>query len=340
VEPPSIQRSGVEFDVAPGEGGELSIRYALSAVKGVGEGQAASIVNARGDRPYASLGDFARRLNPREVNKKVLETLAACGAFDELEPDRAKAFAGVETILATANRCAEDRNSGQSALFGDADSGVLVLPKTTPWTSAERLQREFDAAGFFLSGHPLDAFRAVSKRLRLQRWTEFAAAVKRGASAGRVAAIVLDRYERRTKSGSKMGIFQLSDDSGQYEAILFQEGLMQYRDLLEKGAPVLLTLAGALEGEDVRARFVTAEPLAAVAAKNLKGLRVFVRGVEPIAALRSGLSARGEGEVAIVVARETTPEEIEIRLPGGYLVSADVAGRLGSIPGVMAVEHI
>ncbi|HYA80395.1 MAG TPA: DNA polymerase III subunit alpha, partial [Methylocystis sp.] len=340
VEPPSIQRSGVEFDVAPGEGGKLAIRYALSAIKGVGEGQAGSLVAARGREPFAGLGDFARRLNPREVNKKVLETLACCGAFDELEPDRAKVFAGVETVLASANRRSEERAFGQSALFDEAEAGDLALPKAAPWTAAERLQREFDAAGFFLSGHPLDAFRAVSKRLRLQRWGEFSAAVKRGASAGRLAAIVLDRYERRTKSGSKMGIFQLSDDSGQYEAILFQEGLTQYRDLLEKGAAVLLTLSGALEGEDVRARIVAAEPLAAVAARNLKGLRVLVRDAEPVPRLREGLSARGEGEVAIIVTRDAAQDEIEIKLPGGYLVSAEVAGRLGAIPGVISVEHI
>ncbi|HXY58269.1 MAG TPA: DNA polymerase III subunit alpha [Methylocystis sp.] len=340
VEPPSVQRSGVDFDVAPGEGAKLAIRYALSAIKGVGEGQAASIVAARSGAPFKSLGDFARRLNPREVNKKVLETLACCGAFDELEPDRAKVFCGVETILACANRRAEERALGQNALFGEAEEDDLALPKAPPWTSAERLQRELDAAGFFLSGHPLDAFRAVSKRLRLQRFAEFSAAVKRGASAGRVAAIVLDRYERRTKSGSKMGIFQLSDDSGQYEAIVFQEGLTQYRDLLEKGAAVLLTLSGALEGEDVRARIVAAEPLAVVAAKNLKGLRVLVRDAAPVPRLREGLSARGEGEVAIVVARDAAQDEIEIKLPGGYLVSAEVAGRLGAIPGVISVEHI
>ena len=339
VEPPSIQRSGANFDVAPGEGGRLAIRYALSAIKGVGDGQAASIVAARGDRPFNNLGDLARRLNPREVNKKVLETLACCGAFDELEPDRARAYAAVEAMLATANRCADDRLSGQNALFGEAEGGELALPKTKPWTAAERLQKEFDAAGFFLSGHPLDAYRAVAKRMRLQRFSEFAAAVRRGAAAGRVAAIVLDRYERRTKSGSKMGIFLLSDESGQYEAIIFQEGLTQYRDTLEKGAAVLLTLSAALEGEDVRARIVTAEALDSVAAKNLKGLRVFVRDAEPLASIRARLSARGEGEIAIVVAREPA-EEIEIKLPGGYLVSAEVAGGLGAIPGVLSVEHI
>jgi DNA polymerase III subunit alpha len=180
----------------------------------------------------------------------------------------------------------------------------------------------------------------VMGRMRLQRWSEFVVSVKRGASAGRLAAVVLDRAERRTKSGSKMGIVQLSDESGQYEAILFQEGLTQYRDLLEKGAAVLLTLSANLEGDDVRARIVAAEPLAAAAAREQKGLRIFLRDAEPLSQIKSGLSGRGGGEVTLVVMRDAPGEEIEIKLPGGYPVNPDVAGALKAIPGVVAVEHI
>ena len=340
VEPPSICRSGADFDVAPGKDGKLAIRYALGAIKGVGDGQAASIVFSRGEKPFSSLANFARRINPREVNKKVLENLACCGAFDELEPDRARVFAGAETILACANRCADERQMGQNALFGEEQNESLALPKAAPWTAAELLRREFDAAGFFLSGHPLDAYRGVLKRLRLARWSEFVVAVKRGASAGRVAAIVLDRAERRTKSGSKMGIVQFSDDSGQYEAIMFQEGLDQYRDLLEKGAAVLVTLSGSLEGDEVRARIVAAESLAAAAARAQKGLRIFVRDAGPLDGIKTRLSAKGEGEVSLVVMRDASGEEIEIKLPGGYPVGAEVAGALKAIPGVIAVEHV
>jgi DNA polymerase-3 subunit alpha len=340
VEPPSISRSGVDFDVAPGANGQLVIRYALSAVKGVGEAQAESIVRSRGARPFKSLADFASRLSPREVNKKVLENLACCGAFDELDPDRARVVGAIETILATASRAAEDRQYGQNALFGESEASELVLPKTQPWSASERLQREFEAAGFFLSGHPLDAYSTILGRLRVSRWSEFTLSVKRGATAGRLAAVVLDRAERRTKSGSKMGVVQLSDDSGQYEAILFQEGLNQYRELLEKGATVLVTLNASVEGEDVRARIIAVEPLVAAAARAQKGLRIFVRDPEPLDGIKSKLAARGDGEVSLVVMLEKMASEVEIKLPGGYSVTPDVAGALKNIPGVLAVEHV
>src|SRR5208283_1308474 len=145
-------------------------------------------------------------------------------------------------------------------LFGEAEEAPLKV-RATPWTESDKLKREFDAVGFFLSGHPLEAYESALKRLRAARWAEFARSVRAGATTGRLGASVLDRTERRTKSGSKMGIVQLSDPSGQYEAIIFQEALNQFRDLLEKGSDVLVTLQANVEGEDVRARIVNVERL-------------------------------------------------------------------------------
>ena len=236
VEPPSINRSGVTFDVAGN-----TIHYALAALRGVGPQAIESILAARGERPFTDLADFARRINPRAMNKRVLESLVAAGAFDAIEKNRARAFAAVDAILATAQRAHQDAAIGQSELFGGAAAPEpMALPAVEPWLPAERLQREYEAVGFFLSGHPLDDYAAALKRLRVQSWSEFARAVKAGAGAGRVAGTVVSRTERRTKNGTKMGIIGLSDASGHYEAVLFAEGLAQYRDLLEPGTAVLL----------------------------------------------------------------------------------------------------
>ena len=340
VDPPSVNRSGVDFDVHATEGGALAIRYALSAVKGVGEGQSAALVAARGDAPFRDLGDMARRLNPREINKKVLESLAAAGGFDELEPERARAFAAIEQMLAIGNRVQEERIAGQAALFGGGDSEKFTAPKAAGWPPSERLRREFEAVGFFLSGHPLDDYAGVLKKLRVERWADFARAVKQGATAARLAATVLDRMERRTKSGSKMGIVTLSDPSGQYEAIMFQEGLNQFRDLLEKGAAVLVTLQATVDGEDVRARITMVERLEEAANRVQKGLRIFLRDEEPLPSLSQRLGGRGEGEVSIVLMLAPQAGEIEIRLPGRFNVTPQIAGAIKAIPGVVAVEHV
>jgi DNA polymerase-3 subunit alpha len=180
----------------------------------------------------------------------------------------------------------------------------------------------------------------VLQRLRVERWVDFVRGVKKGASSARLAASVLDRQERRTKTGNKMGILTLSDASGQYEAIMFQEGLNQYRDMLEKGAVVLVTLQGTVEGEDVRARIVTVEPLDQAANRVQKGLRIFLRDHAPLASLAQRLAVKGEGEVSLVVMLDSERSEVEVKLPGRYSVSPQIAGAIKAIPGIVSVEHL
>ncbi len=333
VEPPSINRSGVAFDVENG-----TILYALAALKGVGAQAVQSIVTARGDKPFADLGDFARRINPRAVNKRVLESLGAAGAFDALEPSRARAHAAVDVMMAAAQRSHEATSVGQNDMFGGASNREkLPIPSVEPWLPADRLQREYEAIGFFLSGHPLDDYAAILKNMKVQSWAEFSRSVKSGATAGRVAATVVSRTERRTKTGNKMGIFGLSDPSGHYEAIMFAEGLQQYRDQLEPGTAVLLFLTAEAQGDEVRARIQSAEPLDKAAAKLQKGLRVFVRDQAPIEPVAKRLEGKGDGEVIMVV-QLGGGTEVDVKLPGRFKVSPQIAGAIKAVPGVVDVQ--
>jgi DNA polymerase-3 subunit alpha len=348
LEPPSINRSDIEFEV---EGN--TIYYALAALRGVGRQAVESIVAARGERAFADLADFGGRINPRALNKRVLESLAAAGAFDCIEPNRARAFAAVDAILATAQRTQDDIARGQSELFGAATAhSPIAISTMEPWLPAERLQREYDAIGFFLSGHPLDDYAAALKRLRVQSWGEFSRAVKNGVGAGRVAGTVVSRTERRTKSGSKMGIIGLSDPSGHYEAVLFAEGLAQYRDLLEPGTAVLLFLTAEVQGDEVRARIQSAEPLDEAAARMQRGLRVFLRDAQPLAGVARRLepSAKNgkpaekateaaDGEVSIVLLL-ANGNEVEVKLPGRFKVSPQIAGAIKAVTGVVTVEAL
>ena len=340
VAPPSINRSGVEFEV---EGN--TIVYALAALKGVGRQAVEAIIGARGTRKFVDLADFAERINPRALNKRVLESLAAAGAFDEFHDNRARVFAGVDMLLRQAQHAHDAASIGQNELFGQGEKREAInLPQTEPWLPAERLRREYDAVGFFLSGHPLDDYAAVLKKLRVQPWAEFARAVKAGATAGKVAATVVARTERRTRTGSKMGIIGLSDPSGQFEAVIFSEGLAEHRDLLEPGSAVLLFLSAEVQGDDVRARIQSAEALDAAAANLHKGLRVFLRDDKPIEALAKRLEPAprangGEGEVSVVLMLNRGAE-VEVKLPGRFKVSPQIAGAIKAVPGVVQVEAL
>lgn len=302
---------------------------------------------ARENGAFGDLADFAGRVNPRAVNKRVLESLAAAGAFDAFEKNRARVFAAVDVVLGRAQRSHDTAAIGQSELFGGGPlREQIVLPQIESWLPAERLRREYEAVGFFLSGHPLDDYAAVLKKLRVQPWAEFSRAVKAGATAGRVAATVVARTERRTRTGSKMGIIGLSDPTGHFEAVIFSEGLAEYRDLLEPGSAVLLFLSAEVQGDEVRARIQSAEPLDSAAANLQKGLRVFLRDEKPLDAVAKRLEAvprsakpNGDGEVSVVLLLQQGTE-VEVKLPGRFKVSPQIAGAIKAVPGVVQVEAL
>ncbi|ACA20269.1 DNA polymerase III, alpha subunit [Methylobacterium sp. 4-46] len=335
VEPPSVNRSGVTFEVHDG-----TIRYALAAIKGVGRAAVEAIVQARGDRPFRDLGDFARRLNPRLVNKRTLESLVGAGALDEIEPDRARAFAAIEPMLRLAQGALEAETVGMTDMFGGVAAATVALriPPYDPWPAADRLKKEYEAVGFFLSGHPLDEYGELLKKLRVQTWVEFCRSVRAGNSVGRVAATVLDRSERRTKTGNKLGIVNLSDQTGHFEAIVFSEGLQQYRELLEPGRALALQLQASAEGEDVRARIQTCEPLDQAVARYQKGMRIYLRDERPIPSVQQRLTTRGEGEVSLILILDGGEREVEVKLRDRYQASPQIAGALRAVPGVVQVE--
>jgi DNA polymerase-3 subunit alpha len=340
IDPPSVNRSHATFEVS-----DNTIHYALAALKGVGAQAVEMMVEARGEKVFTGIGDFASRVNPRALNKRVVESLGAAGAFDEFEPNRARVFAGADRILAEAQRAHEGATLGQNELFGGlaTDTAALTLPGLEPWLPAERLQREFDAIGFFLSGHPLDDYAATLKRLKVQSWSEFCRAIRGGTSAGRVAATVISRMERRTKTGNKMGIIGLSDPTGQFEAVLFSEGLAQFRDMLEPGRPVLLQLGAELQGDEVRARIHNVELLDEAAAKTQMGLRIFLRDDKPLDSIAKRLESvavkAGAGDVTLIMPIDLETE-VEIQLAGRFKVSPQIAGAIKAVPGVTTVELV
>ncbi|HHZ09689.1 MAG TPA: DNA polymerase III subunit alpha [Rhizobiales bacterium] len=338
VVPPSVMTSHRAFEV-----GDNRIYYSLAALKGVGEAAVDHIVARRAERPFSSLADFCERVDPRIVGKRVFESLIAAGALDCFGYDRAQMMAGVERMTALASRAQEDAASGQSDIFGLAAPGTvqsLHLPATEPWLPAERLHREFQTVGFYLSAHPLDEYRNALARMRVQSWAAFSAAVKRGATAGRLAGTVTARQERKTRTGNKMGVVQFSDTSGQYEAVLFSEVLAQYRDMLEPGRSLVITVAAEDRPEGVNLRIQTVQSLEEEASRMQKSLRIYLRDAAPLNTLSSQLATRGEGQVSLIVLKDGGQGEVEIELPDRYRISPQVASAIRAVPGVVEVELV
>ncbi len=230
---PSVQTSFAQFHVRDGK-----IFYALAAIKGVGEGAVGQIVREREENgPFKDLSDFFSRIDIRQVNKRTIESLICAGALDCFGFSREQLLAGMERLTGFASRVASDRETGQNDMFGAATGQVekIELPQVKPWMPSEKLQREFAAMGFYLSAHPLDEYRELMTKTRVQMFSEFEESVRGGATAGRLAGTVTGRQERKTRTGKSMGIVTLSDPTGQYEAVIFEEGLARFRDMLEPG---------------------------------------------------------------------------------------------------------
>nr|PZN86614.1 MAG: DNA polymerase III subunit alpha [Pseudomonadota bacterium] len=347
VKPPCVNESAVDFLPEPsrGEGQPGAIRYSLAALKNIGTAAVESIVEERRKGgPFKDLSDFAARLNAKALNKRALETLAAAGAFDALTPDRALVFNNVDQILALANRLASDAETGISDLFGGALASApqLDLRPTKPWTPMERLEKEFDAVGFFLSGHPLDEYESVLASLGVQRWSEFEAATERGVSAGRLAGIVVSARERKSQRGNKFAFAMFSDPSGQFEAVIFSDTLAQARDLLEPGTPVLLTVEAERDGESVKLRVQHLEALDKAAGAVQRGLKVVLAG-EAVIARQSEIASikellkPGRGEIRLVLRLDEKGRDVELAVPGRYEVNPMLKGTLSTVPGVLEV---
>ena len=338
VAPPSVVHSHRIFEVA-----ENRIYYSLAAIKGIGEAAVEHIVEKRAEKPFKSLEDFLTRIDPKVVNRRVLESLINAGALDSFGHDRARLMAGLDRMIGLSARTQDQASSGQVDIFSMGGAGEpekLILPAAQPWTPAEKLQREYQAAGFYLSAHPLDEYNALLEKLRVQTFADFAAAVKRGATAGRLAGTVTSKSERRTKTGNKMGIINFSDSSGQFEVVMFSEMLAQYRDLVEPGRSLVMTVGAEDRPEGINLRISTLQSLEDEAARVQKTLRIFLRDAKPVGHIQPVLTQRGEGQVSLILLQDNGKREIEIELKDRYRITPQVAGAIKAVPGVVDVELV
>jgi DNA polymerase III subunit alpha len=343
---PDINCSDVTFAVeraANGATDEGAIRFALAAVKNVGEGAMRALVaERRQNGPFTSLDDITRRLDARQINKRQLENLARAGAFDGLNRNRRQVFESVETLLRRASAAAEERASGQMGLFG-GDAGntpsQLQLAAVDDWPPMERLREEFEAIGFYLSAHPLSAYGKTLKRLKAVRCADIFAQGYAGPAT--LAGTVISKKERTSGKGNRYAFVQLSDPSGVFEATVFSELLASNRELLEVGRSLLIRANVQIEGDSVRFTAQSIEPLDQVAERLTANLAVFIDSAEPLTAIRDILvdKAAGRGQVKLVSWLEGGTE-VEIALPGHYAISPAVALQLRGLPGVRDVREV
>ncbi len=238
VLPPDINLSNHQFTVADGE-----IRFGLGAVKNVGENAIQAIIDTRNSHgEFRSLYDVVEHMDLRQVNRKVFESLIQCGAIDSLEGHRAQQLAALDDILNYGNIVQMDRLIGQTSLFAASNDDVILprppLPEVEEWSTMEKLTAEKDLLGFYVSGHPLNRYRAQVEALATHSFSRMSEA-KDGALI-RAPGIITSVKRILTKRAKPMAFMTLEDFSGSIEVIVFTEVLESAGKLIQKDKMVVV----------------------------------------------------------------------------------------------------
>jgi DNA polymerase-3 subunit alpha len=335
VLPPDANASDRDFTVVA-EG----IRFGLAGVKNVGEGAIEAILRVRAESgPFVSLFDFTRRVDARRVNRRVIESLIKCGAFDSLEPNRAALWACLDAALESAAAAQRDREIGQASLFGGAGGpspGDPPLPPTAPWTDRERLAHEREVLGFYVTGHPLGSYATWMRRLADTTATTVAG--KEGREV-RVAGIVTALRETRTRRGDLMAFGTLEDLEGSFDLVVFAEpyarvGRELKRSLAGEGleGPQPLLVTGTLEVSNDASKILLrdAVPLELAEEKLAAVLAVRIAAVDAtsdrLTAFRQ-LLEKHPGDCAV---------ELHLTIPG----ESQTVMAVGAVRGVRASDDL
>jgi DNA polymerase-3 subunit alpha len=254
--PPDVNESDLDFGVV-----ESAIRFGFAGIKNVGAGAIEVILEARREKSFESLFDFADRVDARKVNRRVLEALVKCGAFDSLHSGRASVWASIDGALERAASMQRDRAVGQESLFGglsdDAGLDVPKLVETTDWSERERLSFEKELLGFYVTGHPLGSVAPL-----LAAYTDTTSMTAEGKIGREVRAggLLTGLREVLTKRGKRMGFGTLEDLEGSFELVIFTEPFEQHIALLREAksetsasgerGPIPLIVHGTLEEGD------------------------------------------------------------------------------------------
>ena len=342
---PCVNRSQPKFSVS-----ENSLVYGLAGLKNVGLEAMGALVNVRNNKAFVNLFDFARRLDLRKIGKRPLEMLVQAGAFDVLENNRHRVFKGLDALVAYSAAIHDQKMSKQVSLFGDGgdDLPEPVLPSVSDWLPAERLSREFSAIGFYVTGHPLDAYKSAFKVNQILTIEEVEEKALSGPCLVKIAGVVVGRQERKSARGNRFAFVQLSDFTGNFEVTLFSEVLEKSRNNIESGARIILTVEASIEGEQLKLLCRSIANIdEAISTDTSHGIKIFVEDKKVLPSIISVLDQASEnkkivskGPIHLCLIDSGLPGEVELDTGLNCDTSPQIRGAIKSLDGVLDVQEI
>jgi DNA polymerase III subunit alpha len=347
--PPCINASDADFSVTEDEDG-LAVRYALGALKNVGEGAMAQLCADRAENgDYKSIDDLANRISPKLINRRQLESLAGGGALDCLSVNRAGVFAVADTILAVASSAENSRTSGQGGLFGEGEASVATvqIPANAVWTLSERMNAEKDAFGFYFSAHPVDRYAHVAAAHGARSFSVIASqpAPIDGSRTSAVMAAMVESVRWRTSArGNRYLMATMSDQSGGFEVTCFDESAQ--KDIEEAarngGCGLLNVELDRRPGEETpRVTVRRIQPLETLAGHARLKAEITTDDAGAPARLAAALAgARGGRSEISLRTMLGSGREATVLLGRDFLIDGELADALGEIAGVQSVSLV
>jgi len=252
--PPDVNESFTSFSVV----GDHEIRFGLAAVKNVGEAAVEAMITARNaGGPFTTLDNFCERVDSRKVNKRVIESLIKCGAFDWTGVHRAQLLAILDVAMSRAASVQKDKEIGQSGLFdlvadGAADSSYSRIPEIIEWAEHQRLAYEKESLGFYITGHPLAQYSSILK-LYATASTDSLSEQGDGKEV-KIGGVVASMREITTKKGDRMAFVTLEDLRGMADIIVFPELFQKANQLLKGESPIFII--GTADVDEERAKVI------------------------------------------------------------------------------------
>jgi DNA polymerase-3 subunit alpha len=320
VLPPDVNSSALDFTPV----GE-AIRFGLRAIKNVGENTVKGILEARTELGrFHSIYQFCDHIDPRLLNKRVLESLIRSGAMDSLGSRRSQLFAVIDRAMERAQRLQREKHSGQHGLFGGsaatAEPPEEALPDLEEWPEHEMLASEYSTVGFYISGHPLSKYAA--KLAELKAVDLAAVEGRRNGEEIAVGGIVLAMRSMRSRKGERWGILTLQDTTGVLEVLAFPESFGRLEAIFKSNAPLILK--GRVNVEEAGTR------LAVMDAKRLEDM-----GQRPPSVMRVRLDLTAFDSKKI-----DELKQLFVGKPGSCSVSFDLISSEGAVATLNADQRV
>lgn len=333
---PDINESESLFTVKGGK-----IIYALAAIKGVGTAATDAIIaerNANGK--FKNLTDFAKRCAPI-INKRILEAFARVGVLDSLEKNRAAIFMNADMILSYASKSKD--NGNLLSLFANTTQDDVIedrlhsnLPKTEPWTFAQRLDNELSALGFYISAHPLDQYKNLIAREKLTTSSTLETVGDR--KPVRIAANVGSFSRRRTKTGKEMITIAASDSFGNIDAVAFGDASLQFANILSKESLVLISGKSSNRDDRVSVFVDSITPLSQWVAQIAKKITLDVWNGAVLPDLKKTLSTLAHGSTRVILNLHGADKIATMALPGGVELGEHTATDISALGVKVQIE--